>query len=219
MGSIVLDKLGFDSVLNVSDKMDVDLPNSSHIFGDDGGDLKSGDENALTWFDAVKESISLKLLFEKMNSKQIQYLEDFIAVEVYTNAIISLPLGVELIGSSSNFSKIFIRSTMMQVWKVLCSEKQPIVLQGSPGCGKTSLVWLWALSQGCERDVLYVSFLGRRCFLVELQKGVIFASPQLIFHTPNDCGFFVERLLQNCEVDVLILDGVKNRQEWFKEWR
>jgi hypothetical protein len=200
-----------------SDTMDVDLPISDHDQKSNVNQVDSLNHDASVWFDAVKGSVSLKPLFAKMNSQQIPYLEDFQDLQVSENAVLPLPNGIKLIGTSSNFSKLFIRSAMMDVWKVLDSEIKPVVLQGSPGCGKTSLVWLWALFQGCTKDVLYVSFFEEHCKLCGLQKGVIFASPKLQFAHANECGSFVERLLKNCAVDVLILDGVKNGTKYGAE--
>jgi hypothetical protein len=106
------------------------------------------------------------------------------------------------LSSTNNSSILFMRPEATQLLADLqLPEDLSLIIQGPPGSGKSSIVWLWACSMAAISDILWVHLQGNGLsFCARLCGGKIYSSTfeQAV----------VADVIRNCNCHSIILDGL-----------
>eukprot|EP01126_Amoeba_proteus_P023598 TRINITY_DN2369_c0_g6_i1.p1 TRINITY_DN2369_c0_g6~~TRINITY_DN2369_c0_g6_i1.p1 ORF type:complete len:447 (+),score=84.18 TRINITY_DN2369_c0_g6_i1:437-1777(+) len=87
----------------------------------------------------------------------------------------------------------------------LGTKKRLSIIEGPPGCGKSSTVWLWACNESHSEYIRWVHVDELLRFTsCDMKDSTIFR------RTPSDCA---EEAISNCRADILVVDGVIRKYE------
>jgi hypothetical protein len=98
---------------------------------------------------------------------------------------------------------------MVDVWQRLESlislqRSRALKLQGSPGSGKTSLVWLWTIHKSFDVPAVYITIRDRSCRIFNLFQG------QISLESCNVDINGVLLILSSFQSTILVIDGIKD---------